>query len=81
VKGHEGTPWVSIEVERAGPRDSPFGWIVTGRTPGHLACAPCMTWDDALEAATLYLNTAVRREVPTRFTKAEPLPPARRLAL
>lgn len=81
MKGHEGTPWVSVEVERARERDRPFGWIVMVRTPGYTACRPCMTWDDALAATTAELNAAVRREIPMRFTREEPLPPSRRIAL
>lgn len=81
MTGYEGTPWVSVEVERASERDRPFGWIVTVRTPGHLACRPCMTWADALETTNGELNAAVRRRIAVSLTRREPLPPSRRLAL
>lgn len=79
--GYEGTPWVSIEIERATPRDRPYGWIVAVRTPGRLELRPAMRWTDAAVIAAGMLEQAIRREVPSSAARDEPLPPSRRQAV
>lgn len=78
MSAREGTPWISVEVERAGPRDRPFGWTVTVRTPGRLSFRPCLDFAAVQRVAAHELGLAARTPVLVSMAQAEPLPPARR---